>query len=418
MLWLLQFPAIVVLALAAWLVGRAVWVWQNPRRRPRPGNSPAASTRPVAVVLGSGGHTGEMVLALGAVSKAVWALQRPLYIVSATDKDSAAVAIKFEKDTLGRIAAIATIPRAREVGQSYFSSVFTTLTALKVALGVVWRANPDVILTNGPGVCVPVVAATFFWAILVPTRSRAAVTYFESFTCVDHLSLSGKLLLPVADVFTVQWPALAEKLRGRRTVHYCGPFVAGRPWAVPLLPSGFAAQADGAGAPKMPRRAVVTVGSTRFDALIRAVDDDAVYDALATRLGIEELLIQKGRSQVAVAGPKGDVARRLRVTTVEYKPHLGDDIRGACLVISHAGAGTILEALKANVPTVVVPNPLLMGNHQRPLADALAARKHIFCVEVDDVAARLGGLPFDSLQELPPANVLAVRKCVEPVLAF
>eukprot|EP01031_Cornospumella_fuschlensis_P032110 gene32109-38831_t len=37
------------------------------------------------------------------------------------------------------------------------------------------------------------------------------ILYVESFCRVQHLSLTGKLLYPIADRFIVQWEDLAEK---------------------------------------------------------------------------------------------------------------------------------------------------------------------------------------------------------------
>jgi beta-1,4-N-acetylglucosaminyltransferase len=58
-------------------------------------------------------------------------------------------------------------------------------------------------------------------------------------------------------------------------------------------------------------------------------------------------------------------------------PNLGDAIKKAALVISHAGSGSIFESLSAGCPLIVVPNPLLMDNHQVELAEQLAAMKHL-----------------------------------------
>ena len=51
----------------------------------------------------------------------------------------------------------------------------------------------------------------------------------------------------------------------------------------------------------------------------------------------------------------------------------------ASLIISHAGAGSISEALYFRKPLIVCINETLMDNHQRELADALADRR--YCLE-------------------------------------
>jgi hypothetical protein len=50
----------------------------------------------------------------------------------------------------------------------------------------------------------------------------ARVIWLDSITNVHRLSLSGRLVRPFADLFLVQWPALARKYRG---VEYVGAVV-------------------------------------------------------------------------------------------------------------------------------------------------------------------------------------------------
>lgn len=49
------------------------------------------------------------------------------------------------------------------------------------------------------------------------------LVYVESFCRVQHLSLTGKLLYPIADKFIVQWPSL---LAGYTRAKYLGSFKA------------------------------------------------------------------------------------------------------------------------------------------------------------------------------------------------
>ena len=54
--------------------------------------------------------------------------------------------IKLPFDTI-----IRTIPRSREVGQSYLSSIQSTLRALLHSLSLVLFEQPSLLLVNGPG---------------------------------------------------------------------------------------------------------------------------------------------------------------------------------------------------------------------------------------------------------------------------
>ncbi|KAD4586197.1 hypothetical protein E3N88_23798 [Mikania micrantha] len=57
------------------------------------------------------------------------------------------------------------IYRSREVGQSYITSVWTTLLALCHALWLMVKIRPQVILCNGPGTCIPICAIAFIFKV-------------------------------------------------------------------------------------------------------------------------------------------------------------------------------------------------------------------------------------------------------------
>jgi beta-1,4-N-acetylglucosaminyltransferase len=81
-----------------------------------------------------------------------------VYVVANTDQDSAGHAASFEqsKQQNASLHSIKIIPRSREVGQSYSSSVFTTIKSLIFSVRMMLTEKPDVLLTNGPGTCVPI----------------------------------------------------------------------------------------------------------------------------------------------------------------------------------------------------------------------------------------------------------------------
>jgi beta-1,4-N-acetylglucosaminyltransferase len=81
------------------------------------------------------------------------------------------------------------------------------LRNLRLALRVLRSERPSAILTTGAGVAVP-----FAWigrALGIPT------IYVESVTRIEGLSLSGRLIAPVAERLYGQWPELTEPSGGR-----------------------------------------------------------------------------------------------------------------------------------------------------------------------------------------------------------
>lgn len=74
---------------------------------------------------------------------------------------------------------------------------------LFLAVSVLLRERPDVVLSTGAGVAVP---------FLVLGKMMGSKTVFvESFTRVQELSLSARLALPCIDKLYVQWESLQAK---------------------------------------------------------------------------------------------------------------------------------------------------------------------------------------------------------------
>ncbi|KAJ0533478.1 putative oligosaccharide biosynthesis protein Alg14 [Helianthus annuus] len=203
------------------LVVRILYVISQSSKPARNASQKSLST---LVVLGSGGHTAEMINLLTVLQKERFAPR--FYIAAATDNMSLQKARVFEDALDDKISLkgansiqFMQIYRSREVGQSYITSVGTTLYALAHALWLMVKIRPQVILCNGPGTCIPICAIAFVFKVLGIRWSH--IFYVESIARVKRLSLSGLLLykLRMADQLFVQWPSLQKQYP---RAHYVG----------------------------------------------------------------------------------------------------------------------------------------------------------------------------------------------------
>lgn len=165
------------------------------------------------------------------------------------------------------------------------------------------------------------------------------------------------------------------------------------------------------------RRVVfVTVGTTSFDALVRAVDAEDLQAALLAR-GFTSLVIQIGRGKYIPREREGGEGA-LEARHFIFSPSLAEHMASAALVVSHAGSGSIFEALRARRPLVVVANEALMDNHQLELAAVLAAEGHLLCARPEGLARVLGGGDFGSLRPYPPAEAAQYARSIDRFLGF
>ncbi len=79
---------------------------------------------------------------------------------------------------------------------------------------VLIRARPNVIISTG--------AAPGCIACFIGKALGAKVVWIDSITNVEKLSLSGRIVRHIADLFLVQWPHLAQRYRG---VEYVGAVI-------------------------------------------------------------------------------------------------------------------------------------------------------------------------------------------------
>ncbi|KAH6910381.1 UDP-N-acetylglucosamine transferase subunit ALG14 [Coprinopsis sp. MPI-PUGE-AT-0042] len=176
-----------------------------PRVFQKPPQRKHDETCTLAVFLGSGGHTTEAMIMLSAIDPKRY---RPRhYFVSEGDTLSVRKALELE-ETFGRSSSdfrTTIIPRARRVHQSFLTAPFTALISLASCIYYM-TLEPlldkktkftDVLVVNGPGTCLMLCLAVFinkFIGLPAPT-----IIYVESFARVSSLSITGKLIRPLAD---------------------------------------------------------------------------------------------------------------------------------------------------------------------------------------------------------------------------
>ena len=152
------------------------------------------------IILGSGGHTSEMLRLVSALDTTKYCPQT--YMLAETDTSSVSKLNKLKLE-----GKIELIPRSREVGQSWISTIFTTARATFACARVLWIYQPKLLLCNGPGTCVPPCLIAWIYNRLFLRRTK--IIFVESICRIKTVSLTGKILRHIADVCLVQWPELA-----------------------------------------------------------------------------------------------------------------------------------------------------------------------------------------------------------------
>lgn len=115
----------------------------------------------IMTVLGSGGHTTELLMLLKDLN--IRDNMKLVCVIAKTDHLSRKKTIYVYSRELGlseeqteNLIDFVDISRSREVGQSYLTSVFSSIKALSESVCVVFSERPDLLIVNGPGTCIPI----------------------------------------------------------------------------------------------------------------------------------------------------------------------------------------------------------------------------------------------------------------------
>lgn len=137
----------------------------------------------------------------------------------------------------------------------------------------------------------------------------------------------------------------------------------------------------------------VTVGTTDFDDLVRAMDD--VASALSTKV-----VAQIGRGSYEPH----------HIEYFRFAPSLDPYYAQADIVVAHGGLGTTIEVIQRGLPLIGVSNPDRYDRHQDDLLGALETRGHmVWCRNLTDLPALLADIgsrrfvPYES----PPCTIAA-----------
>jgi len=212
----------ILIFISTFLISRIVLllygIWQNrslhagftiPPGGPGSVSNPRRRATKTMIVAGSGGHTSEMMKLVSALLNTSYNPRH--YIVAETDSMSVDKIRTMEtsKGSTKSEYIVTLIPRSREVMQSWLTTILSTGKASIYSIYVVFRSQPDMVLCNGPGTCVPLCFAAFLATVL--GLKRVKILFVESLCRVTTMSLTGRILYFFADEIIVQWPELKQR---------------------------------------------------------------------------------------------------------------------------------------------------------------------------------------------------------------
>lgn len=171
------------------------------------------------ILFGSGGHSSEMLMLLqnARLSEKLGngKINRLTCVLSEDDKlIENKICQEFARSSDRNKLEMVRLRRARKVGQSYLSSIWTTLAGLFSSVALVLTQRPHLCFTNGPAISVVLtIAIRSLQIVTLGTCYSCEIIYIESFCRTNSLSLTGKIIyhLRLADQFYVQWATLATK---------------------------------------------------------------------------------------------------------------------------------------------------------------------------------------------------------------
>ncbi len=100
------------------------------------------------------------------------------------------------------------------VGECNRQHPLRVIVVLIRCINIIFRERPDVVISTG--------AAAGCMVCFLSKLLGAKIIWIDSITNVERISLSGRMVRHIADLFLVQWPELAEQYSN---VEYAGEVI-------------------------------------------------------------------------------------------------------------------------------------------------------------------------------------------------
>lgn len=141
----------------------------------------------------------------------------------------------------------------------------------------------------------------------------------------------------------------------------------------------------------------------------------AFAQALSSK-GYNELALQIGRASLIP-----NCTPRYGFATIEYfnlKENILEYVQSADLIISHAGAGSILDALENGKNLIVVANESLMDNHQLELAEQLYMDKYLYYCICKTLLSTIEVMNFVELKPFVMKKSKHIAQFIDEMMGF
>ena len=153
------------------------------------------------------------------------------------------------------------------------------------------------------------------------------------------------------------------------------------------------------------KQILITVGTTKFENLIKAIDKDNFYNMIIKN-GFTKIIIQKGYGEYIPVNYK-KFENKIKIQISEILKQFENVIKSSEIIISHGGAGIILESLKNKRKVIVCVNDELMDNHQVELASSLHNEGYVhYCKDLNKITEETEQIILEpnKLKEYPEIN--------------
>ena len=142
----------------------------------------------ILAILGSGGHTAQMLRLVDMLGT------KFDYIYGIGEEDS------LSEKKIKIIGKVFYIHAARKHGDNILVTFFKIIRLSVESLVLIAKANPNAIISAGPGIAVPI--------SLIGKVFGKKVIFIEDWSRVYHKSSAGRIVYRFADLFFIQWPEL------------------------------------------------------------------------------------------------------------------------------------------------------------------------------------------------------------------